>query len=85
VRSLETVVDVESRDTHEASCLALGLETVTKDLSVDLRDLCERLKFQSVGEIARETGVPRTTLNYAISQLRERFQKAGLNGYLGSR
>ena len=80
---LEPLVhDLEARDTHERECLSLDLAAVLKSLPPDLQDLCERLKFQSISEIAKETGTPRTTLNYAIGRLREHFEKAGLHDYL---
>lgn len=58
-------------------------DAITK-LPGELRDLAERLKSQSVSEIAREMGVPRTTLNSRIARIRQRFEKAGLRQYLRS-
>jgi RNA polymerase sigma-70 factor (ECF subfamily) len=55
---------------------------VLASLPDELRDLCERLQHQSVGEIARETGMPRTTLRDAIKRLRAVFEQAGLHEYL---
>lgn len=49
---------------------------------VDLRFLCERLQSASISEIARETGVPRSTLYEAVQKLRDLFERAGLGVYL---
>jgi hypothetical protein len=56
-------------------------EVVTK-LPDELRDLAERLKTRSVSEIARDMGVPRTTLNESVRRLCRRFESAGLKDYL---
>ena len=51
-------------------------------LPAGLRELAESLKTESISEIARRTGVPRTTLNGRVRQLRERLAQAGLKNYL---
>jgi RNA polymerase sigma-70 factor (ECF subfamily) len=48
----------------------------------ELRDLCERLRDDTMAEIAREMGVPRTTLYDRLSKLRDAFREAGLEDYL---
>jgi transposase-like protein len=40
------------------------------------------LKSHSIAEIARDLGVPRTTLNDTVRRLRQRFEQAGLRAYL---
>ncbi|MCX7428988.1 MAG: hypothetical protein NTW96_25600 [Planctomycetia bacterium] len=47
-----------------------------------LRDLAERLKSQTISKIARDIGVPRTTLNESVRRLRQRFENGGLKDYL---
>ena len=40
------------------------------------------MKTQSISAIAREIGVPRTTLNDTVRRLRQRFEAAGLRDYV---
>ena len=47
-----------------------------------LRDLCRRLQNQPLAVIARELGVPRTTLQESVRKIRRRFEDAGLRDYL---
>jgi transcriptional regulator of acetoin/glycerol metabolism len=55
---------------------------VLATLPDDLRDLAERLKRQSVSEVARELRVPRTTLYRNLERLRRHFADAHLRDYL---
>lgn len=48
----------------------------------ELRELAESLKQKSVSQIAREMGIPRTTLRERVRQLRERFESEGMRLYL---
>lgn len=57
--------------THDVASVLAGLPS-------ELRSLAERLKHQSVAEIARDTGIPRSTLNDTLAKLRGCFEKAGL-------
>ena len=41
-----------------------------------------RLHDSTMAEIAREMGIPRTTLYDRLSKLREAFSEAGLTDYL---
>ncbi len=59
--------DEESFDHKE------DVAAVLDNLPDDLRDLCERLKEKSVAEVARDLGIPRSTLRDRISKLREHF------------
>lgn len=77
----------ERRHSHPRSDEALAqmvrdLADMMALLPNDLRELAERLKSQSVSEIARERGVPRTTLNDQVRLLRQRFENSGLKDYL---
>ncbi len=65
------------------------------DLQIDLaqeiaklpeqwRHLLERRQTQSMSEIARDLGVPRTTLNDWMRHIRSRFEAVGLDKYLES-
>lgn len=65
------------------------------DLQIDLsqeiaklpehwRHLLQRRQTQSMSEIARDLGVPRTTLNDWMRHIRSRFEAVGLDKYLES-
>jgi len=61
------------------SNLHMDIERVLDTLPEDLRDLCERLRESNMAEIARETGVARTTLYDKLTRIREAFREAGLD------
>jgi RNA polymerase sigma-70 factor (ECF subfamily) len=70
------------RGNAELAQLAHDVAAVLAQLPAELRDLAERLQYQSLAQIARETGAPRTTLYTPLRQLRQRFEKARLQDYL---
>ena len=72
----------QSRPSDELSALALDVAAVLEALPPELRELCRRLKAESVTEISRDTGVPRGTIYESIKKLREIFEDAGLKDYL---
>ncbi len=61
------------------SNLHMDIERVLNTLPEDLRDLCERLRESNMAEIARETGVARTTLYDKLVRIREAFREAKLD------
>ena len=70
------------RSDEELARLAQDMEDVMAQLPDKLRELAERLKTQTMAEIARNMGVPRTTLNERMRRIRQRFEKAGMEDYL---
>jgi len=62
--------------------LALDMAEVIARLPTDLRELAERMKTESVAEIARAMDIPRTTLHDSVHRLRQRFENTGLKDYL---
>jgi DNA-directed RNA polymerase specialized sigma24 family protein len=65
------------------SHLALDLAKVLRELPDRLRGVAERLKRgDSITRIAADLGVPRTTVQHWIKQIRRRFEQAGLDDYL---
>lgn len=72
----------DPRSAEDLAQLASDLAEVAAALPDDLRNLAERLKTQSISSIAREIGVPRTTLNDTVRRLRQRFEQAALRDYL---
>lgn len=62
--------------------LALDLAHVIGTLPDCWQTLLELRKAQTMPEIARAMGVPRTTLNDWMKRIRRRFESAGLRDYL---
>lgn len=58
---------------------------VAQKLPKTLADLLDRLMTQTPAEIARETGVPESTIYGRVNQLLAIFKKEGLQEYLGDR
>jgi RNA polymerase sigma-70 factor (ECF subfamily) len=81
-RELDARLGRNPRSDEELAQLACDIADVLATLPNDLQDLAERLKSETVSEIARDTGVPRTTLNESVRRLRRRFERAGLKDYL---
>jgi RNA polymerase sigma-70 factor (ECF subfamily) len=73
------------RDDAEQAQLALDLAEVVARLPPALRDLAERLKTRSVSEVARDLGIPRTTLRDRLRVIGGRLERAGLRDYLPRR
>ena len=72
----------QSRPSEELSALAIDVAAIIEGLPHELRNLCRRLKAETVTEISRDTGVPRGTIYESIKKLREIFKDAGLRNYL---
>ena len=58
--------------------VALDTAAVLATLPRPARELCERLKKDTVAEVARQMGVPRSTLRDDIARLRDHFRAMGL-------
>ncbi len=67
---------------QEHADLASDVTTVLAQMTAEERDLCERLQSQTLSEIARELGIPRSTLADRVQKLRSHFEDAGLQHYL---
>ncbi len=72
----------DPRSDEDLAQLVTDLAEVIDSVPDELCDLAKRMKTQSISAIAREIGVPRTTLNDAVRRLRQRFEQAGLRDYL---
>ena len=72
----------QSRPSEELSRLTIDVAVVLEGLPHELRELCRRLKAETVTEISRDTGVPRGTIYESIKKLREIFEDIGLKDYL---
>lgn len=71
-----------SRSDQEQAELVNDVYEAIASLPPKLRELAEQLQTMTVADIARETGMARSTINDRISQLRRRFEDAGLRDYL---
>ena len=72
----------QSRSSEELNRLTIDVVAILEGLPHELRNLCRRLKAETVTEISRDTGVPRGTIYESIKKLREIFEDAGLKDYL---
>jgi RNA polymerase sigma-70 factor (ECF subfamily) len=72
----------QPRSAEELAQLISDVTEVMASLPDDLRELAEGLISQPLAAIAREWGVPRTTLGDRVRRLRRRFEDAGLQAYL---
>ena len=63
--------------------LRSDLQRVIAGLPPKLQQICEWLKEMNPSDIARETGIPRTTISSAVGVLRKHLKTAGLEIYLG--
>jgi len=87
ILSQDTYDDEVARHDQPATArqdLKLDLALVLDELPEDLRQLAGHLQTRTVAEIARELGVPRSTLyEKGIARLRKIFEDRGLREYLG--
>lgn len=67
---------------EDLNALRMDLGALISQLPPELQDLLDRRKTQSIAEIARDTNIPRSTLNDWMIQIRNRFESAGIDGYL---
>lgn len=70
------------RTAEELRLLAFDLADVIESLPEDQQQLAEKLKAETIAGAARELDIPRTTLNYAVRRLEERFRQTHVDGYL---
>ncbi len=81
-RELDARLGLETRSEQELLERALDVAAVIASLPEPLRELAERRKSQTMQQIADAIGIPRTTLNERIRELRQPFERAGLKDYL---
>jgi RNA polymerase sigma-70 factor (ECF subfamily) len=60
----------------------MDLSEAIQKLPPVCREIARRLGTQNVSEISRDMGIPRTTINDWLRQIREQFEDAGLRAYL---
>jgi RNA polymerase sigma-70 factor, ECF subfamily len=72
----------ESRSDGDLSELSSDIAELLAHLPGELQLLAEQLKHKSISQIAREMGIPRTTLRERLVELRERFEAAEMRMHL---
>lgn len=75
-------VGLPVRDPFGDADLRADLEEALRTLPTHLRDLARRLQKDSPSEVARSTGIPRTTLLKRMGRIRAHLDRAGLHEYL---
>lgn len=70
------------RDDRTLAELSMDLEELTRQLPEHWRTLLELRRSTSMQGAANEMGVPRTTLNDWMVQIRRRFEKSDVQDYL---
>ena len=70
------------RSDLELAELALDVATAIESLPDDLRGLAERCLTRNVSQVAQDTGIPRTTLQRPVREIRQRFEKMDLKNYI---
>lgn len=71
-----------TRSIEDHRDLSIDTRDVIAELPPELKKLCFRLQCQTIAEIVRETGIPRSTIYESIKKLRALFEEAGLGDYL---
>jgi DNA-directed RNA polymerase specialized sigma24 family protein len=69
---------------EELNDLRMDLATFISKLPEKYQDILRRRQNQSITEISRDLGIPRTTLNDWMLQIRKLFEEAGFDRYLDS-
>ncbi len=69
---------------EELNDLRMDLATFISKLPEKFQDILRRRQTHSITEISRDLGIPRTTLNDWMLQIRKLFEEAGFDRYLES-
>jgi DNA-directed RNA polymerase specialized sigma24 family protein len=69
---------------EELNDLRMDLATFMTKLPEKFQDVLRRRQNHSMTEISRDLGIPRTTLNDWMLQIRNLFEEAGFERYLES-
>lgn len=81
-RHLDARLGRASREEHELAELAMDVSEAIAGLPPELREVAQRLKTDTLSQIARDLGVPRTTLSDRVRKLRRCFEQTGLGDYV---
>jgi RNA polymerase sigma-70 factor (ECF subfamily) len=81
-RDVDARLQRESRAETDLAQLKMDLQDAIATLPEELQMLAGLCMTHTMSEIARMTGVPRTTLNGRMQSIRKRFEKTSLRDYL---
>ncbi len=71
------------RSAEEQAAMAIDVSECLAEIDDPrMREVCRRLMHDSLSQVARDMGIPRTTLRTWLDKLRTRFEERGLKGYL---
>lgn len=70
------------RSGEELHDLATDVAQLIADLPPEVADICERLKRDTISVVARDLGMPRSTLRDLLKGVRSRFECCGMREYL---
>ena len=72
---------IDPADDLRVLCIRMDVETVVSKLDAVKRSVCDQLLRESVSEAARQLRTPRSTLEYAVNSVRDRFEKSDVDQY----
>jgi DNA-directed RNA polymerase specialized sigma24 family protein len=72
--------DAIDPDDLRVLCIRMDVETVIGKLDA-VKRVCDQLLRESVSEAARQLRTPRSTLEYAVNSVRDRFEKSDVDQY----
>lgn len=72
---------IDPADDFRVLCIRMDVETVVSKLDAVKRSVCDQLLRESVSEAARQLRTPRSTLEYAVISVRDRFEKSDVDQY----
>ena len=75
-------MDWSAQPSIEQLDLKIDTDRVVARLPLKDRELCGRLKFQTVVEVSKETGVPRSTIYDRMKPVQAEFEDKGMKEYL---
>jgi DNA-directed RNA polymerase specialized sigma24 family protein len=71
-------------DEEQLNDLRMDLATFVSKLPEKFQEILRRRQTHSITEISRDLGIPRSTLNDWMAQIRKLFEDAGFERYLES-
>lgn len=81
-READARLQIQSRSVQEQVELALDVAAAVRQLTPDERRVAEALKRGTITDVARDLGIPRSTIYEMLARWREPFEDAGLREYL---
>jgi RNA polymerase sigma-70 factor (ECF subfamily) len=62
--------------------MAADVATILAEFPPEVADICQRLKRDSISVVARDLGIPRSTLRDLLNGVRSRFESSNMREYL---